>query len=173
MSNKVAYDAIQVHGGTGYMKDFNVERHFRDARITNIYEGTTQLQIVAAIGAVMSGVAATAIDEYAGQDMSHVSTSLLKVVERARVHLERAIVNVKEKDDETVTAFHARRLVDMTTDIVISYLLLRDARQSERKMAVAESFIERMASKVETLSNYVSTETSHFLKNYKTIIGER
>lgn len=72
MANKAAYDAIQIHGGTGYMQDFIVERLYRDARITNIYEGTTQLQIVAAIGGVTSGTAASVIDEYEQEDYSHV-----------------------------------------------------------------------------------------------------
>jgi hypothetical protein len=67
IANQVAYDAIQIHGGTGFMKDFNAERHYRDARITNIYEGTTQLQIVAAIGGIVKGVAVERISEYDGK----------------------------------------------------------------------------------------------------------
>ena len=58
MANEVAYDSLQIHGGSGYMRDFAVERHSRDARITNIYEGTTQLQVVAAIGGVLGGTLA-------------------------------------------------------------------------------------------------------------------
>ena len=63
MANQVAYDSLQIHGGSGYMRDFAVERHARDARITNIYEGTTQLQVVAALGGVLSGTLAARLDE--------------------------------------------------------------------------------------------------------------
>ena len=68
MANQVAYDSLQVHGGSGYMRDFAVERHARDARITNIYEGTTQLQVVAAIGGVLGGTLAGRLDEYDAED---------------------------------------------------------------------------------------------------------
>ncbi|MDR0497864.1 MAG: acyl-CoA dehydrogenase family protein, partial [Treponema sp.] len=81
MANKVANDAIQIHGGTGYMKEFNAERHYRDARITNIYEGTTQLQIVAAIGPVTSGVAQMILDEYDRAEYTHSKGQLEKIRE--------------------------------------------------------------------------------------------
>ena len=65
MCNRIAYDAIQVHGGTGYMKEFNVERHYRDARITSIYEGTSQLQVVAAIGGIITGIMTEEFEKFA------------------------------------------------------------------------------------------------------------
>ncbi len=88
MANKVANDAIQIHGGTGYMKEFNAERHYRDARITNIYEGTTQLQVVAAIGPVTSGIAQAVLDEYDRANYNH-SPALLEKVREARKFLKK------------------------------------------------------------------------------------
>ncbi|HUW70479.1 MAG TPA: acyl-CoA dehydrogenase family protein [bacterium] len=169
-ANKVAYDAIQIHGGTGFMKDFNVERHYRDARITNIYEGTTQLQVVAAIGAVMSGTATAAMDEYASEDYSALPAGLLKDAQKARMMLEKSILHVKEATSDEVTAFHARRLVEMATDIVISWLLLRDARHSERKLLVAQTFMEKMLSRATAHSSYIQSEGSYLMKHYKEIL---
>ena len=115
MANKAAYDAIQIHGGTGYMKDFIVERLYRDARITNIYEGTTQLQIVAAIGGVTSGTAASVIDEYEQEDYSHVQ-ELHEDLLKAKFNFEKTLVGVKENEKKDFVTYHSRRLVGMATD---------------------------------------------------------
>jgi hypothetical protein len=170
MANKVTYDAIQIHGGSGYMKDFNVERHARDARITNIYEGTSQLQVVAAITAVTSGTASAAMDDYDGNDYSY-APELLKKVRRARTMFEKALVHAKEVDDETFTTFHSRRLVEMATDVIIAYLMLRDAKHAERKMKVAELFVAKMLPRVEAASTVVCSDDKFLLDNYKDIIG--
>ncbi len=171
MANKVTYDAIQIHGGTGFMKDFNVERHYRDARITNIYEGTTQLQVVAAIGSVMSGVAAGIMDEYASEDWSNTPVHLIKGIEKMRMQLEKSILFVKEAASEEVASFHARRLVEMTTDIIIAWLFLRDARHSERKILLAETFIEKQLARAEASALYIQSESGFFMKNYKEILS--
>ncbi|HOX92686.1 MAG TPA: Acyl-CoA dehydrogenase C-terminal domain-containing protein, partial [Spirochaetales bacterium] len=149
----------------------NVERHYRDARITNIYEGTTQLQVVAAIGAVMSGTATAAMDEYAGEDWSSMPAALLKGIERTRMLMEKAILHVKEQASDEVTGFHARRLVEMATDIIIAWLLLRDARHAQRKLLVAEAFVEKMQAKAEASTNFIMSENSAFMKNCKQVIG--
>ncbi len=132
MCNKVCYDTIQIHGGTGFMQEFNAERHYRDARITNIYEGTTQLQVVAAIGGVTTGTAASVMDSYDAHDFSYVEDLHKKVLE-ARHMFDKTIVGVKDIKDPDFVTFHSRRLVEMATDIIISYLLLRDAKKAERK----------------------------------------
>ncbi|MBU0936449.1 MAG: acyl-CoA dehydrogenase family protein [Spirochaetes bacterium] len=170
MANKVAYDAIQIHGGTGFMKDFNVERHYRDARITNIYEGTTQLQVVAAIGGVMAGTALAVIDEYAAEDWNGCSADLLKTMEKGRDTLDKSILQVKEMGGQDVLDFHARRLVEMATDLVMAWLLLRDARHSPRKMRIAETFIEKMQVRIKGHAEYIASEGAFFMKNYKEIL---
>jgi alkylation response protein AidB-like acyl-CoA dehydrogenase len=170
MCNKVAYDTIQIHGGTGFMQEFNAERHARDARITNIYEGTTQLQIVAAIGGVTTGTAASLMDEYESDDFSHAE-ELHKVVLDARQIFDKTIVGVKDVKDPEFITYHARRLVEMATDIIIAYLLLRDAKKSERKIKVAEIFIEKMLPRVEMSMKFILDGKAVLVKNHKDIIG--
>ncbi len=172
MANKVTYDAIQIHGGTGYMKDFGVERHYRDARITNIYEGTSQLQVVAATGGVMSGVAASVMDEFEGEDWSAVPASLVDAIKHMRTTFEKAQLAVREAANEQFTAFHARRLVEMAADIIISWLMLRDGRHSERKLKAAEIFVAMSKPRVEAASSFVLSNHDCYLKSYQTIIEE-
>ncbi len=170
MANKAAYDAIQIHGGTGYMHDFIVERLYRDARITNIYEGTTQLQIVAAIGGVTSGTAASIIDEYEQEDYSHVP-ELHETLRKAKFNFEKTLVGVKEVDKKDFVTYHSRRLVEMATDIIQGYLLLRDAKYSGRKKKVAEVFMEKMDARIRANMSFILDEKGILIDNYKDIIG--
>jgi alkylation response protein AidB-like acyl-CoA dehydrogenase len=171
MANKVAYDAIQIHGGTGYMTEFNAERHYRDARITNIYEGTTQLQIVAAIGPVSSGAAQAILDEYDRADYSY-GGELLDKVRSARQLFDETLEYVKNyKAHEQFLTYHSRRLVEMATDLVISYLLLRDGALSERKRKVAAIFIAKMGSRIKASHSFILSEDGTLLKNYGDVIG--
>lgn len=142
IANQVAYDAIQIHGGTGYMREFNVERHYRDARITNIYEGTTQLQVVAAIGGIITGVAQERIRDYEEEIDFTGLEDLHKKVQEMVMCLEKSITYIKEKDDSNYQEYHSRRLVEITTLIFIGYLMLRDAKKSERKKEMAKFFLE-------------------------------
>jgi len=148
MANKVAYDSLQVHGGSGYMRDFAVERHTRDARITNIYEGTTQLQVVAAIGGVLGGTLADRIAEYDGEDFT-ATPELLARVRHARARLAQATARVRELDDVRFRDFHARRLVEMAIDVVCGYLMLRAAQDDARKLLATQYFVDAMSARVE------------------------
>ncbi|MDR1859192.1 MAG: acyl-CoA dehydrogenase family protein [Treponema sp.] len=171
MANKVAYDSIQIHGGTGYMKEFNAERHYRDARITNIYEGTTQLQVVAAIGPVTSGIAQMILDEYDAAGYSH-SPDLLAIVREARKWFDETLEYTKAYDGhKDFLTYHSRRLVEMATDLVLSYLLLRDGNHSERKQKVAAIFITKMASRLKASRDFVMGENGTLLKHYEAVIG--
>ena len=141
VSNQIAYDALQIHGGTGYMKDFNVERFYRDARITNIYEGTTQLQIVAAIGGVMQRSNDARIDEMAALPFEGTAAALRDKLLAMRAKQLEVIQFVTNKKD---VAFHdlvARNLVEMETYIFVGFLLLRDALKCEERFAIAERYI--------------------------------
>jgi len=172
MANKVANDAIQIHGGTGYMKEFNAERHYRDARITNIYEGTTQLQVVAAIGPVTSGVAQMILDEYDAANYTYGEDLLAKIRESRKVFNE-ALEYAKayEGHDQFLT-YHSRRLVEMATDLVISYLLLRDGNHSERKQKVAAVFIAKMPSRIKANRDFIMNDDGTLLKHYEAVIGK-
>ena len=148
MANRVAYDSLQVHGGSGYMRDFAVERHTRDARITNIYEGTTQLQVVAAIGGILSGTLAGRLDEYEAEDLS-ATPELLARVRRARARLAESIARVRDLADVRYRDFHARRLTEMSIDVCSGYLLVRGAQADTRKLLAANYFVDAMVARVE------------------------
>lgn len=169
LANRVAYDDIQVHGGTGYMKDFNAERHYRDARITNIYEGTTQLQVVAAIGGVTSGTAASLLDEYDENDYSY-APELIKKIRKGRLDFDKAMIAIREAEDDNFVTFHSRRCVEMATDLVQSYLLLRDAKHSDRKRRIANIFIEKMLTRIHMNKHYILDGGNAFLNNYEDIL---
>jgi len=170
LANKVAYDAIQIHGGTGYMREFNVERHYRDARITNIYEGTTQLQIVAAIGGVVSGVAKQMLDGLDAVDYGH-SVHLLKRLRELKKVFEDTISFVVARNDARFQEYHSRRLVEMATDLLQGYLLLRDGRFSDRKKMVADTFVDKMGPRVEMNSRFIMKGEAALLRNSPGIIG--
>ena len=140
-ANSVAYDAIQIHGGTGFMKDFNAERFYRDARITNIYEGTTQLQVVAAIGGVIQRDNDPRIQELAALPFEGKLARLRdKVMAMHRRQLD-AVKFVAEKKDMAYHDLMARSLVEMETYIFVGLLLLRDARKCEDRVAATERYI--------------------------------
>ena len=147
MANKVAYDSIQVHGGSGYMRDFAVERHARDARITNIYEGTTQLQVVAALGGLLGGTLVERLDEYDGAQYA-ATPDLHERVRAARAQLAEAIAHVRATEDERFRDYHARRLAEMAIDVICAYLMLRDAQREARKLLAARHFVDGMAARV-------------------------
>jgi hypothetical protein len=154
MANTVAYESLQIHGGSGYMRDFAVERHSRDARITNIYEGTTQLQVVAAIGGVLGGTLAARFDEYDAEDLA-ATPELLERVRHARERLAGAIDRVREQDDVRFRDFHARRLVEMAIDVSCGYLMLRAAQDDARKLLAARYFVDAMTARVEAVATQV------------------
>ena len=141
--NQIAYDAIQVHGGTGYMKDFPVERLYRDARITSIYEGTSQLQVVAAIKGVTTEVFLGRIKEYEKEPLRPELVFLRKRLIKMTEEYEQTAQNVIEMKDEELLDFHSRRLVEMAGNIIMGYLLVLDAMRDEEYQNIAEVFIKR------------------------------
>jgi 3-(methylthio)propanoyl-CoA dehydrogenase len=149
-ANRVAYDSLQIHGGSGYMRDYAVERHARDARITNIYEGTTQLQVVAAIGGVMSGTLSERLDEYESAETQGDAVPALHArIRTARAALEAAVTHVRELGDPRLRDLTAGRLVAMASDVVCSYLLARDAAGDADRLLLARRFAREAAHRVE------------------------
>jgi alkylation response protein AidB-like acyl-CoA dehydrogenase len=148
-ANKVSYDMLQVHGGTGYMKDFNIERHYRDARITNIYEGTTQLQFVAAIGGVVTQVMEPELDKMEAQLVEDFQKPYLKELKEKRELLNKAVHYIKEKNDHAYQSYYSGRLVDMAAKIYTSYLFLKYAAFSEEKKRTADIYFEREMPEIE------------------------
>ena len=125
--NQNAYDCIQIHGGSGFMKDYACERVYRDARITSIYEGTTQLQVVAAIRHVMTGTYDQLIDTYTEMPVSEALQAQKTAAEAMAAKYKAAVAKVREINEPAYTDFMARHLVEMAGDVVMSYLLITDA----------------------------------------------
>lgn len=126
-ANQNAYDSIQVHGGSGFMKDYACERHFRDARIMTIYEGTSQLQVVAAIRHVTTGNYLKMIRDYDAQPINPEFTSLRKRLQIMTNLFETTVARVNETKNQEYLDFQARRMVEMAGHIIMGYLLLIDA----------------------------------------------
>lgn len=157
--NQNAYDCIQIHGGSGFMKDYACERLYRDARITSIYEGTTQLQVVAAIRHVTTGTYLNLIKEYQAVE---VKPELQALKDRLAAMTERyaqAVETVGKVDDSAYGDFMARRLVEMAGCIVMSYLLLLDANRNESFTRSAEVYANLAQAEV--------TKHSDFIANFK------
>ncbi len=172
MANEVAYDGLQIHGGAGYMKEFDAERYFRDARITNIYEGTTQLQVVAAIGGLVKGTLEELIKEYeAANDFSTLAEHYKTVREMQAVY-EKAIHFVKEKKDADYQTYHSRRLVEMGAKVLIGYLMLRDALKSDRKKDVLKYFLEYAVPEVAMKAQMVMSNSTTLMDKKKVILEE-
>ena len=138
--NQNAYDAIQIHGGSGYMKEYPVERIYRDARITTIYEGTSQLQTVAAIRYVTTGAYLAKIREYEAEETAPEFATLRKTLVDMAAQYEQACAIVHGHDTNYVD-FHARRLVEMAGHIIMGWLLVLDAQRCSDFTKSARVFI--------------------------------
>jgi alkylation response protein AidB-like acyl-CoA dehydrogenase len=143
MCNRVAYTAIQVLGGSGFIKDYAAERYARDARITSIYEGTSQLQVVAAVRGVTSG----SLDAWAEEhEARKYEDPLLEGLKQKLIAARQAIGETAQFVKTKSTSFldlAGRRLVDSAVTVVIGHLLLGQGTRNERKKRVARRFIER------------------------------
>ena len=163
-ANEVAYDAIQIHGGSGYMKDYACERLYRDARIMNIYEGTTQLQVVAAINHVTKGTYLEQIGRYEALERTEATAAMgAKLVELRKLY-EAAVERVESLDKECsgYKDFHARRLVEIAGYIIMSHIMLRQAAECEADyLAPTKVFVKYATKKIYEATSYINeSETS-------------
>lgn len=165
--NRITYDAIQIHGGTGFTKDFPAERLYRDARITSIYEGTTQLQVIAAIKGVTSGFFGEMMDEYASRKISYDHEFMLKELKEMRKEYTYAIEYVESFKDQEYLDFHARRLVEMAGNIIMGHLLLLDAERDQRFKVTTEVFIKKAKAENTDRMLVINEIEPDFLNNYK------
>jgi len=144
-ANQNAYDAISIHGGSGFIMEYKCQRLFRDARIFSIYEGTTQLQVVAAIRYITNGTYLSIIKEMLESEVSDDLKPLKERVAKLVDLYEAAINKVKEANDQAIHDFLARRLYNMTGDIVMSLLILDDATKAPEMFAKSANVYVRMA----------------------------
>lgn len=167
-ANQNAYDAISIHGGSGFIMEYKCQRLFRDARIFSIYEGTTQLQVVAAIRYITNGTYLSIIKEMLESEVSDDLKALKERVAKLVDLYEAAINKVKESNDQAVHDFLARRLYNMTGDIVMSLLILDDATKAPEMFAKSANVYVRMAEE-EVLghSAYIQNFKAEDLESFK------
>ena len=166
-SNELAYDAVQIHGGSGFMKDYPVERIYRDARITSIYEGTTQLQVVAAIRGVTTGAYLNQIRSYEAERVSPQLEYLKRSLIILSDEYEQAVKKVTATDDNEFIDFHARRLVEMAGHIIMSYLLLLDSNREESFLKSAKNYITFAKAQVKAHAESIRVSELSDLGTYK------
>ncbi|HBZ67412.1 MAG TPA: acyl-CoA dehydrogenase [Bacteroidales bacterium] len=167
--NQIAYDSLQIHGGTGFMKDFPIERIYRDARITTIYEGTSQLQVVAAIRGVTSGLLLKVLRDYAGRNVHPEQEPLRRVLISMTDRYEQAVSFIEEFKDGEYTDFHARRLVELAGNIVMGYLLLDDCQRDDSFERTANIFITKVNAENLQHENYIKTFNPKELGEFKAV----
>ena len=171
MSISVATDAIQAIGGSGYMQDYPAERFLRDARVTTLYEGTSQLQIVAAIRGVTSGIFQTYISSFENKDlMNTVLDSLKEKLIAVRARLDDAIAFARSQGVNYVE-LRARKLLDAAIAILIGHLLLDQATSDSRKQIVAEHYIRKEIANIAGIIALVEDGSSLVTDKYLEIVG--
>ena len=161
-ANSLAYDAIQIHGGSGFMKDYACERLYRDARILNIYEGTSQLQVVAAINAVTKGTFMEQIARYEELTYSEAMQPIVEQMKALRTRVEAMVAHVEavSKDAPQFKDFHARRLVESAGHIIITYLLAQQASEVEEYASDAKVYAKLAEAAIVGAEAYVLNSTA-------------
>lgn len=166
--NQNTYDAIQVHGGSGFIMEYKSQRLYRDARIFSIYEGTTQLQVVAAIRYITNGTYASMIQEMLQNEVSAEMQPLKDRVVKMVAKLEEAIEKVKEDNNQEVLDFLARRLYNMTGDVIMSLLIIEDASKAPELFAKSANVYVRYAEEeVVGHHHFVVNFTAEDLPSYR------
>ncbi len=192
MCNSVTYDSMQVLGGSGYMRDYACERYMRDARITTIYEGTSQLQVVAAVRGVCSGTAEKVMVELAEQEFDAGISDLLETLAKGRELLKESIVYVKKQGSEYMDLY-GRAVVDIAIDLINGYLFCGQAStkvdmevpvaengsgdngktisMKQRKAIVARRYVTKNAPKITALAELIHTGDKSTFTEYEALIG--
>ena len=166
--NQNAYDCIQIHGGSGFMMEYACQRIFRDARITSIYEGTTQLQTVAAIRYVTNGFYSAHIAELEQQPVAPELQALKDRICAMAVKYNAAVEKVVELKDQELQDFVTRRLYEMAADIIMSHLILADATEAPELFAKsAQVYVRFAAAEIEKHADFVANITTEDLVNYR------
>ncbi len=168
-ANEVAYDSVQIHGGSGYMKDYACERLYRDARIMNIYEGTTQLQVVAAINHVTKGTYLEQIMRYEENTPTEATKSMFERLVAHRETYQKAVERVEAIDKEAngYKDLHARRLVEIAGYIIMSHIMLRQAAEVEEYVAPAKVFVKYATKKITEAASYINESDASDIELFK------
>jgi alkylation response protein AidB-like acyl-CoA dehydrogenase len=171
-ANELAYDSLQIHGGSGFMKDYPIERIYRDARITSIYEGTSQLQVVAAIRGITTGLALNKIREYETlsyhPEHEYIKNQLVEMTNEYAAAVEK----VTSTANSEYIDFQARKLVEMAGHIILTYLLLIDAQRNNDYALSADVFLKYAASENNLRYSYIMNFDVKDLGLFKKIMTE-
>ena len=167
-ANQNAYDCIQVHGGSGFIMEYKCQRLYRDARIFSIYEGTTQLQVVAAIRYITNGTYLSIMKEMVEKEVSEDMKSLQVRIQKMIELYEQSLEYVKQAENQEVQDFLARRLYDMTADILMSLLIVSDASAAPELFAKsAQVYVRHAEEEVIGHSCYVKSFIAEDLVNFR------
>ena len=167
-ANQNGYDCIQIHGGSGFMLEYACQRIYRDARITSIYEGTTQLQTVAAIRYVTNGFYASVIEEYAAQPVAPSLEPLKAIVNEMAAKFNACTAAVKAAENQKLHDICARHLYEMAADVIMSYLLLQNATRDEALFGrSAQVYIHLVEAEVEKHNLWISRMNTTLIENYR------
>ena len=144
-ANQNAYDAISIHGGSGFIMEYKSQRLYRDARIFSIYEGTTQLQVVAAIRYITNGTYINIIREMLDEELCDCMKPLRDRVAKLVDLYEKSVEKVKAAGNQELHDFLGRRLYDMTAEIVMSLLIMKDASKAPELFKKSANVYVRLA----------------------------
>ena len=170
MSIAVTYDALQIHGGTGYMREFNVERLSRDARITTIYEGTTQLQVIGAVVGITSGALGQYLSQLGERQFRRELIPLASACREMRERLARCLQALKNINDRAYSDLMARRLVDLGCDGLGAHLLLVQAEKDPARALPAERFIREALPRLRMQADYISSGDKLIIEQREALI---
>ena len=167
-ANQNAYDSIQIHGGSGFMLEYKCQQLYRDARITSIYEGTTQLQTVAALRYVTNGTYLNIIKEFEAAPVAPEYEGDMNRIKEMANKLEATTNAVKEVGDQEFTDFCSRKLYEITAYTIMSHLILQDTQKAPELFARSLNvFVNHAESEVEKHFNYIRKMTVEQLDNYR------
>lgn len=166
-ANQNAYDCIQIHGGSGFMKDYACERIYRDSRITSIYEGTTQLQVVAAIRYVTTGAYLAKIREYETAQVAPEFEGLKNRLKELANKYEAIVTKITEEKDQELIDFAARRLVEMSAHLIMSHLMVQDASKNDLFTESAHVYVRFAESEIDKHVTFLSKFDKDDLAYYR------
>ncbi|MCD6365363.1 MAG: acyl-CoA dehydrogenase family protein [Planctomycetes bacterium] len=171
MSMRVSNDSMAVLGGSGYMRDYAVERHLRDARITTIYEGTSQLQVTAVLSGVLSGTAATLIEELLNRNWPAEVTALADRLREGLAMLNESVEFVKSQAGTTYRDLYARKLADIAIYLIVGALFCDHATASEKKLAVAKYWLAWRMDEIAMLKQQICSGEAAVVEDFETLAG--
>ena len=171
MSMRVSNSSMAVLGGSGYMKDYPVERHLRDSRITTIYEGTSQLQVVAAVAGVLSGTAKTVLEELVTRDWPGDVAELIGQVREGMGLLDQSIEFIKAQPGIEYRDLYARKVVDIAMHLIIASLFCDQATASEKKLVVARRWLAAKLPEMRMQTEQICSGDLAVVKDFETLAG--